>query len=54
MAMTVAKIPMSVDQLTWGFTDVSNAGGKFVLWWDTVMASAPLHRRAITVGFTEP
>ena len=41
VAMKVDKIPMSVDQLTWGFTDVSNAGGKFVLWWDTVMASAP-------------
>ena len=41
VAMKVDKIPMSVDQLTWGFTDVSNAGGNFVLWWDTVMASAP-------------
>jgi len=39
--MRVEKIPMSVDQLTWGFTDVTDAGGRFVLWWDTVMASAP-------------
>jgi DUF2911 family protein len=39
--MKVDKVPMSVDQLTWGFTDVSNTGGKFALWWDTVMASAP-------------
>jgi hypothetical protein len=39
--MKVEKIPMSVDQLTWGFTDVTGAGGKLVLWWDTVMASAP-------------
>jgi hypothetical protein len=39
--MKVDTVPMSVDQLTWGFADVSNTGGKFVLWWDTVMASAP-------------
>jgi hypothetical protein len=39
--MKVEKIPMSVDQLTWGFTDVTASGGKLVLWWDTVMASAP-------------
>jgi hypothetical protein len=39
--MKVDKLPVSVDQLTWGFADVSNTGGKLVLWWDTVMASAP-------------
>jgi hypothetical protein len=39
--MTVMTIPMAVDQLTFGFTDVTNDGGNLVLWWDHTTASAP-------------
>jgi hypothetical protein len=39
--MKVESIPFSVDQLTWGFTDVSNAGGTVRLWWEKAMASVP-------------
>lgn len=39
--MTVARLPFSVDQLTWVFTDVTDAGGKLTLMWDDVAGSAP-------------
>lgn len=39
--MKVESIPFAVDQLTWGFTDVSDTGGTLRLWWDTAMASVP-------------
>ena len=39
--MTVCKLPLAVDQLTWNFADVTATGGKLVLMWDTVVASAP-------------
>jgi hypothetical protein len=39
--MRVETIPFSIDQLTWGFTDVSTAGGTMRLWWDRNMASVP-------------
>lgn len=39
--MTVAAVPYVVDQLTWGFTDVTPAGGMLRLWWDRTMASVP-------------
>jgi hypothetical protein len=38
---TIAKIPMSVDQLTWAFVDMTDKGGKLTLMWDTVVASVP-------------
>ena len=41
VAMKIAKLPMSIDELTWNFADVTTAGGKLVLMWDTVAASAP-------------
>lgn len=41
VAMTMDKSPMSIDQLTWNFADVTAAGGTLVLAWDTVVASAP-------------
>lgn len=41
VAMKVEKIPMSIEQLTWGFVDVTPAGGRLVLWWENIMASAP-------------
>ena len=41
VAMTIGKLTLSIDQLTWNFADVTPAGGKLVLMWDTVVASAP-------------
>jgi hypothetical protein len=39
--MTLAALPYSVEELTWSFVDVSNAGGKMAIMWDRVMASLP-------------
>jgi hypothetical protein len=39
--MTLGTLPFSVDQLTWSFFDMSDAGGKMALMWDKVVASAP-------------
>jgi len=40
-AMRVEGIPFSIEQLTWGFSDVTPAGGTLRLWWDKNMASVP-------------
>jgi DUF2911 family protein len=37
--MTLGTLPVSVDQLTWVFTDMSDAGGKLTIMWDKTMAS---------------
>lgn len=39
--MTVMTIPMAVDQLTFGFTDVTVDGGTLALWWDHTTATVP-------------
>jgi hypothetical protein len=39
--MTVATLPFVVEQLTWAFTDMSDAGGKLTLMWDNKVASVP-------------
>jgi DUF2911 family protein len=39
--MALATLPQSIDQLTWEFTDMSDAGGKLTLMWDKTMASVP-------------
>lgn len=39
--MTIAKMPMSTEQLTWAFVDMSDTGGKLTIMWDTVVASVP-------------
>lgn len=39
--MTVNKMPMSVEQLTWSFVDMTGGGGKLAIMWDTVVASVP-------------
>lgn len=39
--MTVSKSQASVDQLTWGFLDVTPEGGKLYLAWDTKNATVP-------------
>jgi hypothetical protein len=41
VAMKVDKLPMSIDQLTWGFADVSQTGGSIYLMWGNVVATAP-------------
>ena len=40
-AMKVETIPFSVDQLSWGFTDVGEQSGTLRLWFDKMMASVP-------------
>jgi hypothetical protein len=39
--MTLSTLPFSVEQLTWGFTDMSDAGGKLTIMWDKAVASVP-------------
>jgi hypothetical protein len=39
--MTASTLPWSVDQLTWAFTDMSDAGGKITIMWDRTAASVP-------------
>ena len=39
--MTLATLPFSVEQLTWDFTDMTDAGGKLTIMWDKVVASVP-------------
>jgi hypothetical protein len=39
--MSVTKLPVSVDQLTWSFVDVTANGGKLALMWGDVLATAP-------------
>jgi len=39
--MTLATLPWSVDQLTWAFTDMTDAGGKMTIMWDKTAASVP-------------
>jgi Protein of unknown function (DUF2911) len=41
--MTLGTLPVSIDQLTWGFADMSDAGGRLTIMWDKTIAS---------VGFT--
>lgn len=40
--MTLGTLPFSVDQLTWGFLDITDTDGKLAIMWDKAMA---------TVGF---
>lgn len=39
--MTLGTLPFSADQLSWAFTDMSDAGGKLTIMWDKVVASVP-------------
>jgi len=40
-SMTTSTLPWSVDQLTWEFTDMTDAGGKIMIMWDKTAASVP-------------
>jgi len=37
--MTLGTLPFSVDQLTWAFTDITDAGGKLSIMWDKAVAT---------------
>lgn len=39
--MTLGTLPIAIDQLTWDFADMSNAGGKLAIMWDKVIATVP-------------
>jgi hypothetical protein len=39
--MTISTLPWSVDQLTWEFTDMTDAGGEITIMWDKTAASVP-------------
>jgi hypothetical protein len=39
--MKLSKNPMSIDELTWGFANVTSKGGDIVILWDTQIASVP-------------
>jgi len=39
--MKVTTVPFAVDQLTWNFTDMTDAGGNITIMWDKTVASAP-------------
>jgi hypothetical protein len=40
--MKLAEIPFSLEELTWGFTDVTDKGGVLNLWWDKMNATVPV------------
>lgn len=40
--MTVNDIGITVEQLTWGFTDVTDTGAVMNLWWDKVNGTVPV------------
>jgi hypothetical protein len=39
--MKVETLPFDVEQLTWSFVDMTNAGGRVTIMWGKTMASAP-------------
>ena len=39
--MTVTKLPVKFEQLTWAFTDMTTDGGKITVIWDDIAASVP-------------
>jgi hypothetical protein len=43
--MTLSTLPFSIDELTWDFLDVTDAGGKLGIMWDKTAANV-----AFTVG----
>jgi hypothetical protein len=43
--MTLSTLPFSMDQLTWSFVDMSDAGGKIAIMWDRQMAVVPFSVR---------
>jgi len=40
--MQLAEIPFSLEELTWGFSDVADKGFTINIWWDKTTASVPV------------
>ena len=40
--MQLAEIPFSLEELTWGFSDVAEKGFTINIWWDKTTASVPV------------
>jgi Protein of unknown function (DUF2911) len=40
--MQVAEIPFSLEELSWGFADVTDKGFTLHIWWDKMNASVPV------------
>ena len=47
-SMPVAMHPVSADQLTIMFTDMTQQGGNLTVWWDDQIANGCVHRRTLT------
>jgi hypothetical protein len=45
--MTLATLPFSIDQLTWDFTDMTDAGGKLTIMWDKTAASVAFRTETV-------
>jgi hypothetical protein len=39
--MKLEMLPHAVEQLTWQFVDMTDAGGSLAIAWDKMMASVP-------------
>jgi hypothetical protein len=39
--MTLGTLPVSIDQLTWSFVDMTDSGGALAIMWDKVIATVP-------------
>jgi DUF2911 family protein len=39
--MTLSTLPFSVEELSWEFTDMTDAGGRLTMMWDKTVASVP-------------
>lgn len=48
--MVLATNPLSIEQLTWAFTDLSDAGGKLTIMWGKQIASVPFRVQAAGTG----
>ena len=40
--MQLGDIPFSLEELTWGFSEVTDKGAVLNLWWDKVNATVPI------------
>ena len=39
--MTLGTLPLAIDELSWEFVDMTDAGGKLAILWDKVVATVP-------------
>jgi hypothetical protein len=52
--LTLSTLPWSVEQLTWQFLDMSDAGGKMAIMWDKMMAAVPFTIKAQPKSAPDP